>query len=121
MPCLSLGNHRRVAWSMWFGSVTEAGADLVGAGFGVAAGFMFATAIRVLGGSGVVVLTGRYAGLTSALAWGSGLGLGNGLGAAAWGMRLALRANDFAFLATWDLSVAAGLLVMCCWVARCCW
>ncbi len=91
-----------------------------GAGLG-AAGFALARAIRVVGGNGVAVLTGRYAGIASALAWGSWLGLGNGRGGAAWGMRLALRASVFACLATWGLSVAAGSLAMRCCVARCCW
>ena len=118
-PFLSAGNHLRVAWSMWLGSVMDGGAGLLGTGLG-AAGFAFATAIRVVGGSGVAVLTGRYACVISALAWGSGLGFGSGLGATAWGMRLALRASVFAFFAVWGLSVAAGLLAMRCCVVRCC-
>jgi hypothetical protein len=98
----------------------DGGAGFFGTGLG-AGSLAFATAIRVVGGNGVTVLTGRYAGVASAFAWGTGLGLGNGRGGAAWGMRLALRASAFAFLATWGLSVAAGLLVMRCCVARCCW
>ena len=97
----------------------DGGAGLLGAGLG-AAGFALATAIRVVGGNGVAVFTGRYVGVASAFAWGTGLGLGNGRGGAAWGMRLALRASVFAFLATWGLSAAAGLLAMRCCVARCC-
>ena len=98
----------------------DGGAGLLGTGLG-AAGFARATAMRVVGGSGVAVLTGRYVGVASAFAWGNGLGLGNGRGGAAWGMRLALRASVFAFFAVWGLSVAAGLVAMRCCVARRCW
>jgi hypothetical protein len=47
--------------------VIDGGAGLLIAGLG-AAGFAFATAILVVGGNRVAVLTGRYAGLASALA-----------------------------------------------------
>ena len=67
---------------MWLGSVIERGAGLVGTGLGDA-GLDLATAIRVVGGNGVAVLTGRYACVTSAFACGKGFDLGNGLGAAA--------------------------------------
>ena len=98
----------------------DGGAGLFGTGLD-AGSLAFATAMRVVGGSGVVVLIGRYAGVASDLAWGTCCCLGNGRGGAALGMRLALRASAFAFLATWGLSVAAGLLAMRCCVARCCW
>ena len=106
---------RRVTWSMWLGSVTDGGAGLA------AGGLALATAMRVVGGSGVAVLTGRYACVTTAFACGKGFGLGNGLGAAALGGRFALRASDFAFLAACGFSAVAGLAAMRCCVARCCW
>ena len=86
----------------------DGGAGLLGTGLD-ATGFARATAMRVVGGSGVAVLTGRYACVAFAFAWGTGLGLGNGRGGAAWGTCLVLRACGFAFLAVLGLSVAAGL------------
>lgn len=106
---------RRAAWSISGGSGITCCTALLG-GYCV-----LAIAIRVVGGNGLTVLTGRYAGVASALAWGTCWGLGNGRGGAALGMRLALRASVLAFLATLGLSVATGLLAMRCCVARCCW
>ena len=85
-PCLSLGNMRRAAWSIALGLVIDGGADLWGTGWGER-GFAFATTDRVVGGNGVVVFIGRYAGVASALAWGTCWGLGSGRGGAAWGGR----------------------------------
>ena len=100
---------RRAAWSISGGSgITCCTALLDG-------DCVLATAMRVVGGNGFAVLTGRYAGVASALAWGSGLGFGSDLGASACGGRLALRASAFAVLAAWGLSVAAGLVAMRCW------
>ncbi len=44
----------------------DAGAGLLATGLG-AGSLAFATAMRVVGGNGVAVLTGRYAGVASAL------------------------------------------------------
>lgn len=74
----------------------------------------------VLAGNWVVVLTGLYAGVASALAWGMCLGLGNGRGGAAWGGRLALRVSDFGVDPACGFNVAVGLVARRCCVARCC-
>lgn len=55
MPCLFFGNHWRVAWSISPRFITVVGA----VGFG--AGCDLAFAVRVVGGNGLAVLTGRYA------------------------------------------------------------
>lgn len=106
---------RRAAWSIFGGSGNTCCTALFDADC------VLATVVRVLGGNGFTVLTGRYTGVASAFACGTCLGLGNGRGGAAWGGRLALRASDLTALAAWGLNVAAGLVAMRCWVARCCW
>ncbi len=98
----------------------DGGAGLLGKGLG-AGSLAFAIAKRVVGGNGLTVLTGRYAGVASAFDWGNGLAFGSGFDAAAWGGRCALRVSAFAVFAAWGLNVAAGLFAMRCCVARCCW
>lgn len=88
-------------------------------GFG--AGCDLAIALREVAGNGFTVLTGRYACGADAWLRLCRTGLGNDTGGAACGGCLALRASALAFLAAWGLSVAAGLLAIRCWVARCCW